>query len=168
MERIADTDVAGSTERIEEARPRRGVGIAVRAGCPPTWTPVRFRSARDAPLELQRSSSDAAANGFLKHGSIFSWVRHAPREPLALAPQRRRYRGSRAIRRAIFELRLSILANYIQKMLKFCFKTRLSFLGYCFLLPVAAPAAQPGSLRAGRQIDRQEADRRDRKKLRQI
>jgi hypothetical protein len=27
----------------------------------------------------------------------------------------RRYRGSRAIRRAIFELRLSFLANYVQK-----------------------------------------------------
>ena len=30
-----------------------------------------------------------------------------------------RYRGSRAIRRAIFNLRLSFLANYIQTMLKF-------------------------------------------------
>jgi hypothetical protein len=29
------------------------------------------------------------------------------------------YRGSRAIRRAIFELRHSFLANYIQKMVKF-------------------------------------------------
>jgi hypothetical protein len=30
------------------------------------------------------------------------------------------YRGSWAIRRAIFELRLSFLANYIQTMLNFC------------------------------------------------
>jgi hypothetical protein len=30
------------------------------------------------------------------------------------------YRGSRAIRRAIFELRLSFLTNYIQTMVNFC------------------------------------------------
>jgi hypothetical protein len=33
--------------------------------------------------------------------------------------QRTAYMGSRAIRRAIFELRLSFLANYIQAMLTF-------------------------------------------------
>jgi hypothetical protein len=35
------------------------------------------------------------------------------------------YRGSRAIRRAIFELRLSFLANYIHTKLKFLLKLLL-------------------------------------------
>jgi hypothetical protein len=53
----------------------------------------------------------------------------------------RSYRGSRAIRKANFELRLSFLANYIQTMLNFCLnyywraqKSRLNSLTLRFLI----------------------------------
>jgi hypothetical protein len=47
---------------------------------------------------------------------------HQDEQPLVLLEDRVQhalYRGSRTIRRAIFELRLSFLANYIQTMLNF-------------------------------------------------